>query len=291
MGARSRSPTSTRSSGPKQGRAPAFTKAEAIDYYARIAPRRSCPICAAARSPGSGSPTASRASASTRSAAPKHTPDWVATAPIEMGSAGTLDFIVADDRADAGLAGAARGARAPPLARARREAGAADGARLRPRPGPAGHDRRVRPGGDHRRATCSPSSASSASRRPRARRGMQVYVPLNTPISYEDDQAVRPRARPGARALRARARRLPPEEGAAQGQGARRLEPERLLEDDRRRLLAALPRPPLGLDPAALGRGRGGRASARTPSWSASRPPTCSSGSRSTATCSRRCSS
>ncbi len=31
--------------------------------------------------------------------APKHTPDWVRTAPIEMGTAGTLDFIVADDRA------------------------------------------------------------------------------------------------------------------------------------------------------------------------------------------------
>jgi bifunctional non-homologous end joining protein LigD len=31
--------------------------------------------------------------------APNHTPDWVRTAPIEMGRAGTLDFIVADDRA------------------------------------------------------------------------------------------------------------------------------------------------------------------------------------------------
>jgi bifunctional non-homologous end joining protein LigD len=30
--------------------------------------------------------------------APKHTPDWVKTAPIEMGTAGVLDFILADDR-------------------------------------------------------------------------------------------------------------------------------------------------------------------------------------------------
>jgi bifunctional non-homologous end joining protein LigD len=29
--------------------------------------------------------------------APKHTPDWVKTAPIEMGTAGVLDFIVCDD--------------------------------------------------------------------------------------------------------------------------------------------------------------------------------------------------
>jgi len=31
--------------------------------------------------------------------APNHTPDWVRTAPIEMGSVGTLDFIVCDERA------------------------------------------------------------------------------------------------------------------------------------------------------------------------------------------------
>ncbi len=30
--------------------------------------------------------------------APSHTPDWVRTAPIEMGTAGVLDFIVCDDR-------------------------------------------------------------------------------------------------------------------------------------------------------------------------------------------------
>ena len=30
--------------------------------------------------------------------APSHTPDWVRTAPIEMGSVGVLDFIVCDDR-------------------------------------------------------------------------------------------------------------------------------------------------------------------------------------------------
>jgi bifunctional non-homologous end joining protein LigD len=29
--------------------------------------------------------------------APKHTPDWVKTAPIEMGTAGVLDFVVCDD--------------------------------------------------------------------------------------------------------------------------------------------------------------------------------------------------
>ncbi len=29
--------------------------------------------------------------------APKHTPDWVKTAPVEMGTAGVLDFIVCDD--------------------------------------------------------------------------------------------------------------------------------------------------------------------------------------------------
>ena len=31
--------------------------------------------------------------------APSHTPDWVRTAPIEMGTAGRIDFVVCDDRA------------------------------------------------------------------------------------------------------------------------------------------------------------------------------------------------
>ena len=90
-------------------------------------------------------------------------------------------------------------------------------------------------------------------------KGIQVYVPLNTAVTYEQ---TKPYARAVAQALEQsepEARRLEAGPQAAQGQGARRLEPERLLEDDRRRLLAALPPAPVGVDAADLGRGRDAR--------------------------------
>jgi bifunctional non-homologous end joining protein LigD len=75
-----------------------FTKAEAIDYYARIAETmlphlRGRPLTRVRFPDG----VASQRFFEKR--APKHTPDWVKTAPIEMGTAGVLDFIVCDDRA------------------------------------------------------------------------------------------------------------------------------------------------------------------------------------------------
>ena len=73
--------------------------------------------------------------------------------------------------------------------------------------------------------------------------GMQVYVPLNTPVSYTE-------TKPFARGV-AQAARKPRPEGdsivsvmkktAARRQGADRLEPERRPQDDRLRLLAARP--------------------------------------------------
>jgi bifunctional non-homologous end joining protein LigD len=79
---------------PKAG----FTKAEAIDYYARIADTvlphlRGRPLTRVRFPDG----TESQRFFEKR--APKHTPDWVKTAPVEMGTAGVIDFIVCDDRA------------------------------------------------------------------------------------------------------------------------------------------------------------------------------------------------
>ena len=144
---------------------------------------------------------------------------------------------------------------------------------------------------------CSPSTSTRASRRPRssARRSRcalrdAVREPrarvLRQALRLEGDpglraaehgghlradEVVRARRRPGDGEVRARARGLEAGPQAAQGQGARRLEPERLLEDDGRRLLAALPAAPLGLDAADLGRGRGARRRRRSRTRSASR--------------------
>jgi bifunctional non-homologous end joining protein LigD len=75
-----------------------FTKAEAIDYYARIAETilphlRGRPLTRVRF------PDGVESQRFFEKRAPKHTPDWVKTAPIEMGTAGVLDFIVCDDRA------------------------------------------------------------------------------------------------------------------------------------------------------------------------------------------------
>ena len=95
-------------------------------------------------------------------------------------------------------------------------------------------------------------------------KGMQVYVPLNTPTTYDE---TKPFARALAQVLERRHPKLVAvrhEQAAAHGQGVRRLEPERRAQDDGQRLLAARARAADGLDAAQLGRGRG-RARSRDP--------------------------
>jgi bifunctional non-homologous end joining protein LigD len=75
-----------------------FAKGQAIDYYARVAGTilphlRGRPLTRVRF------PDGTEAQRFYEKRAPSHTPDWVRTAPIEMGSAGVLDFIVCNDRA------------------------------------------------------------------------------------------------------------------------------------------------------------------------------------------------
>jgi bifunctional non-homologous end joining protein LigD len=78
---------------PKAG----FTKGEAIDYYAKVADTilphlRDRPLTRVRF------PNGTEEQRFYEKRAPKGTPDWVRTAPIEMGTAGVLDFIVGDDK-------------------------------------------------------------------------------------------------------------------------------------------------------------------------------------------------
>ena len=75
-----------------------FSKGEAIDYYARVA-ETILPHLAARPLTRVRFPDGTEAQRFYEKRAPSHTPDWVHKAPIEMGSAGLLDFIVCDDRA------------------------------------------------------------------------------------------------------------------------------------------------------------------------------------------------
>jgi bifunctional non-homologous end joining protein LigD len=83
--------------GGRGGSRPAFTKAEAIDYYARIAdtilPHLQGRALTRVRFPDGV-----EGQRFYEKRAPNHTPEWVRTASIEMGRVGTLDFIVCDDR-------------------------------------------------------------------------------------------------------------------------------------------------------------------------------------------------
>ena len=86
-------------------------------------------------------------------------------------------------------------------------------------------------------------------------KGLQVYVPLNTKVTYEQTS---PFAKAVAQLLEKqtlKGGRLEDGEGVTAGQGVRRLEPEPPEEDDDRRLLAPGTRLPDGLDAAPLGRG------------------------------------
>ncbi len=78
--------------------------------------------------------------------APKHTPDWVKTAPIEMGTAGVLDFIVCDDLPTLIWLAQLAAIELHPSLSLRQEARAANRAGVRPRPGAAGQRGRVRTG-------------------------------------------------------------------------------------------------------------------------------------------------
>ena len=84
--------------GGRGGSRPAFTKGEAIDYYARIADDDPPPPAPAAPLTRVRFPDGVEGQRFFEKRAPKHTPEWVHTAPIEMGSVGVLDFIVCDDR-------------------------------------------------------------------------------------------------------------------------------------------------------------------------------------------------
>ena len=116
-------------------------------------------------------------------------------------------------------------------------------------------------------------------------------MPLNSEVTYE---RTKPFAHAVAQALERaepEARRLADGQEAPQGQGARRLEPERPAQDDGGRVLAARQGAAHRSRPPSSGTRSRARSSARTRRRSASRRTRCSRGSRSAATCSRRCSS
>jgi bifunctional non-homologous end joining protein LigD len=168
---------------PKAG----FTKAEAIDYYARIADTilphlRGRPLTRVRFPDG----TESQRFFEKR--APKHTPDWVKTAPIEMGTAGVIDFIVCDDRATViWLAQLAALELHPSLALAKKPE----------RPTVLAFD--LDPGAPATAVECAQIALRlrelfgelglECFAKHSGSKGIQVYVPLNTAVTYDQTKS------------------------------------------------------------------------------------------------------
>jgi bifunctional non-homologous end joining protein LigD len=185
-----------RSGGRGGGSRPGFTKAQALDYYARIADAllphlRDRPLTRVRF------PDGVESQRFFEKRAPKHTPDWVRTEPIEMGTAGVLDFIVCDDRATlVWLSQLAALELHPSLSVAGKPE----------RPTVLAFD--LDPGAPATAVECAQVALRlrelfgelglECLAKHSGSKGIQVYVPLNTPVSYEQ---TKPYARAVARAL------------------------------------------------------------------------------------------
>ena len=114
-------------------------------------------------------------------------------------------------------------------------------------------------------------------------KGLQLYVPLNTPHTHEHASSLRARRRPGAREGRTPKRIVTTHgQGGSQGQGASSTGARTAATRRRSAPTRCGPgRSPTVSTPVDLGRGRGGR---RRRGPSRSRPTTCWPGSTSTAT-------
>jgi bifunctional non-homologous end joining protein LigD len=170
--------------GGRGGSRPAFTKGQAIDYYARIADTI-LPHLAGRPVTRVRFPDGVEGQRFFEKRAPGHTPDWVRTAPIEMGRAGVLDFIVCDDRPTliwlAQLAGLELH---PSLALADRPE----------RPTVLAFD--LDPGEPATAVECAQVALTlrglfgklglECFAKHSGSKGIQVYVPLNTPVSYDE---------------------------------------------------------------------------------------------------------
>ena len=164
-----------------------FTKAGAIDYYARIADAI-LPHLAGRPLTRVRSPDGIDGQRFFEKRAPSHTPKWVTTAAIEMGTVGKLNFVVCDDRATLiWLAQLAAFELHPSLSLARRPqrptmlvfdldpgapADILDCCRV---------GLRLRELFDHLGLECFPKTSGS--------KGLQVYVPLNTTCTYDDTKS------------------------------------------------------------------------------------------------------
>ena len=267
-----------------------FTKGQVIDYYTRIAPVL-LPHLRARHLTLKRYPDGVEGPYFYEKQCPGHRPDWVRTAGVVLAPQRARDRLLPGRRPrDARLARQPRRPRDAHAARPRRRAEGADDDRVRPRPRAARDDRRVRRGRLPAARRVRPLRPAVAFPKTSGSKGMQLYVPLNTPATYG---ATKPFAQGVAQVLERRHPEL------VVSEMRKDLRPGKVLIDwsqnDEHKTtvcvysLRARERPtvstPVTWDEVE------GVLRTRDPDDLAFTPTRCSSASPSTATCSRRCSS
>ena len=258
-----------------------FTKGQVIDYYTRVAPvllphLRGHPLTMKRY------PNGVEGQFFYEKQCPSHRPDWVSTAPIPTGRK-TIDFCLCEDLPTlVWMANLADLELHPSLSLAT----------AIERPAVMAFD--LDPGAPAGIAECCEVAVllreTLGEPRPRVLPedlGLEGAPGLRAAQPRRGDLRRHQAARAGARApsggAAPQADRVDPEEGAPQGQGADRLEPERRAQDDRVGLLAA------GRAHGPPSRRRCAGRSSTIRRRSASRPTRCSRGSSATAICSSPC--
>ena len=236
-----------------------FTKAQVIDYYARIAPVMIPHLsgrCLTFRRYPNGSDT----TGFFEKRCPSHRPEWVDVATGPGDRRGRCRLLPDRGAGGAGVGGQHGRPRDP----------RADGAGRRSRRAPRsscstsipGHRRRSSTAARSRSpcATCSPRSISIGCCKTSGSKGLQMYVPLNTDgVTHEGaadfalavGQVLERQMPRRVTTVMAKAR--------ATGEDLRRLEPERVPQDDDRPVLAPCPSRADRVDAGDVGRDRGVR--------------------------------
>ena len=229
-----------------------FTKGQVIDYYARIAPAL-LPHLKGRPVTMKRYPNGVEAEFFYEKNAPKHRPDWVKTAPIwSRHNRRHINYLLVDDLPTlTWLANLASLEIHPSLALAK-DIDCPTMMVFDLDPGAPANIVQCSQVGlwlreifEHWGLQCFPKTSGS--------KGLQVYVPLNTPTTYDVTKTVCQRAGALAGARASGIDRLGDEEVGPRRKGIRGLEPERRAQDDRIGVLAAGARASDSVDARDLG--------------------------------------
>ena len=264
-----------------------FTKGQVIDYYAHIAPVL-VPHLAGRPLTLKRYPNGVDSQYFFEKNATAHRPDWVKTAPIwSEGNSRTVNYILANDLSTmVWMANLAAIELHPSLSLAK-EIECPTMMVFDLDPGPPANIVQCAQVGmwlreifEHFGLQSFPKTSGS--------KGLQIYVPLNTPTSYEVTKTICPRAGPAAGGPASRPGGFRHEEGVAQRQSAGGLEPERPAQDDDCGVFAAGARASHGFDAGEVGRSRAHAQEERRDLCWCSKPSRSSSAWKKWETCSSR---